>query len=207
MEGYFKGAPNETCATAVTKQEFPSLISKLWDRSFCPDHLVSGFRKTPLSREAISSSKLMKSLPFSGDSSSSDCSDREQSLHTEQARSPDHTVTVKLHGTCTVDSSITPIRLELKGYFSKLLQKKQAHKAVDKQKVKPKFYGEAVTLDEVYDRLVDEEVKKKEKEEKQREKEEKQEKEGKKERSRRKKDGSKEGITYTEKESIGRKEE
>ena len=179
-KGILKEHQIETCATAVTKQEFPSLISKLWDRSFCPDHLVSGFRKTgiyPLSREAISSSKLMKALPFSGDSSSSDCSDLEQSSHTEQARSSDHTVTVKLHGTCTVDSSITPIRLELKGYFSNLLQKKQAHKAVDKQKVKPKFYGEAVTLDKVYDRLVDEEeAKKKEKEEKQREKEEKQKK-------------------------------
>ena len=33
-----------TCAATVTKQEFPHLLVKLWDRSFLPQHFTSGFR-------------------------------------------------------------------------------------------------------------------------------------------------------------------
>ena len=187
----------ETCATIVTKHEFPSLISRLWDKSFRPDHLINGFNKTgvcPLSRKAITSDQLVKSLPFSDSSgspssidlSSSDCSsasDLEQSSCTRKHRirssgsGTASSVTVNLVGTCTVDSSVTPVRLELKGYFSRLLQKNQGKQApcndTRAQKVKPQFYGEAVTLDEIYQRLRDEEeAKKKQLEEAQRKREE-----------------------------------
>ena len=57
-----------TCASTVTKQEFPYLLAKLWDRSFLPQHFTSGFRRTglcPLSQDAIPTSQLTKALPFS----------------------------------------------------------------------------------------------------------------------------------------------
>ena len=57
-----------TCASTVTKQEFPYLLAKLWDRLFLPQHFTSGFRRTglcPLSRDAIPTSRLTKALPFS----------------------------------------------------------------------------------------------------------------------------------------------
>ena len=58
----------------------------------------------------------------------------------------------------------TPMRFYLRGYFTKLLQKKR-EKPVgtkSKQKVKPRFYGEALTLDEVAERFAAEEAQKSE---------------------------------------------
>ena len=48
----------ESCAATITKQEFPSLVTQLWDQSFLPHHIKNGFRKAglyPLKREAIHS--------------------------------------------------------------------------------------------------------------------------------------------------------
>ena len=72
-------------------------------------------------------------------------------------------MSVNLVGTCTVNKSVTPIRLELRCYFSQLLKKnreKQSH-PTDRHKVKPRFYGEALTLDDVFERLLEEEETKK----------------------------------------------
>uniref|UniRef100_A0A1X7TMC2 Uncharacterized protein n=1 Tax=Amphimedon queenslandica TaxID=400682 RepID=A0A1X7TMC2_AMPQE len=46
-------------------------------------------------------------------------------------------------------------RLELKCYFANILQKKTDHlrDQTDKQKVKPTFYGEALTTDEMHQQL------------------------------------------------------
>lgn len=59
---------------------------------------------------------------------------------------------------CTIDDTVTPIRFHLRGYFSKLLQKNKQHWGcrADKRKTKTHFYGEALTLDEVYERVVQE---------------------------------------------------
>lgn len=57
----------------LTKEEFPSMLAELYERSFQPCHFKSGFHKCglhPLDRKAISSSKLSKSIPFTGNSSS-----------------------------------------------------------------------------------------------------------------------------------------
>ena len=63
---------------------------------------------------------------------------------------------IEIHatGSLTYAGTTTPIRLHLRGYFSKLLQKKREKpvKAGDKCKAKPQFYGEALTLDEVKER-------------------------------------------------------
>ena len=72
----------------------------------------------------------------------------------------------------TINTVVTPIRLHLKGYFTHILQKnKEGRKrAVNKQKHKPQFYGEALTMDEFYEKVVEAEQKKQEEEKKKEEK-------------------------------------
>ena len=140
----------ETCAASITKEDFPMLLSKLWETSFRPQHLVSGFYRCglcPVSREAIPSHKLSTALPHA-------------KPHDDVEPPP--TITVEMTGNCTVGDSVTPIRLHLRGYFSNLLHKNkpQKSKASDKQKAKPRFYGEALTLDEVYERVSEEQKQK-----------------------------------------------
>lgn len=48
---------------------------------------------------------------------------------------------INLRGT-VVENEVTPICLELRGYFDKLLEAKtKKTKSTDKRKVKPSFYG------------------------------------------------------------------
>ena len=158
MEEILKENQVETCAGTVTKEDFPGLISRLWERSFKAAHIKSGFRKTglhPLSRDAIPADRLTKSLPFSSQpatatGSTASCKDTGSS----------ETHVIELVGTCTIGSTTTPIRLHLRGYFSKLLQKKRERptRREDKSKAKPRFYGEALTLDEVTERYAEEEA-------------------------------------------------
>ena len=64
----------------------------------------------------------------------------------ESGVSPDTEIVVNLSGECTVNDTVTPIQLHLRGYFTKILQKnKQGKKHT--QKLKPQFYGaEALTV-------------------------------------------------------------
>ena len=133
----------ETCAGTVTKEDFPGLIARLWEQSFKPAHLQGGFRKTglcPFNRDAIPASKLTKSLPFQSQQA------------TETSTSPP---TIEITGTCTIEAvSSTPIRVHLRGYFTKILEKKREKSAKrgDKCKARLQFYGEALSLDEVTER-------------------------------------------------------
>ena len=57
-----KDSKTTVCNAVVTKQVFPSLLSRLWD-----EHIVSGFRATglhPLNRDAITNDKLQTAVPF-----------------------------------------------------------------------------------------------------------------------------------------------
>ena len=108
-----------------------------------------------MSRDAIPADRLTKSLPFSNQpatatGSTASCKDT----------SSTETHVIELVGTCTIGSTTTPIRLHLRGYFSKLLQKKRERptRREDKSKAKPRFYGEALTLDEVTERYAEEEA-------------------------------------------------
>ena len=78
----------------------------------------------------------------------------EKSDNTEKPSKSD--IVLELSGNCSINGTVTPIRLHLRGYFTKVLQKNRQHRdrQVDKCKVRPKFYGEALTLDEVHDRIV-----------------------------------------------------
>ena len=127
----------------MTNEDFPSLIKKLWEQSLLPAHLRSGFQKTelhPLSRDAIPASCLSKNLPFQKDTA-----------RASSTSEPPETIKIQTTGSLTYAGMMTPIRLHLHGYFSKLLQKKQEKpvKVGDKCNDKLQFYGEALTLDEV----------------------------------------------------------
>ena len=69
-----------------------------------------------------------------------------------------------LYRTCTIGSSVTSICLRLMAYFSQLLQKNKDYKShpADKRKVRPHFYGEALTVNDVYQWLSEEEHQKEE---------------------------------------------
>ena len=58
---------------------------------------------------------------------------------------------------------MTPIHLHLMGYFSRLLQKNKESKSCPADKCKVKLlYGEALTVDDVYQWLAEEECQKEE---------------------------------------------
>jgi hypothetical protein len=185
----------ETCASVVTKEEFPHLLAELYQKSFLPHHFKSGFRACglyPLCRDAIPSRKLSTALPFtkpsepeSGDKSGEDDSsatctseENEEDYSSEgnsSVKSREDSSSVKsgvdnssvksgkevvihLSGTLAYEKTITPIRLHLRGYFADLLQKKkECTKQTDRRKLKPRFYGEALTADEIYERMLEEE--------------------------------------------------
>ena len=142
-------------ASTITKEEFPRLLDELYEKSFLPQHFRSGFRKCglhPLCREAISLSKLSKALR---NSKPSKPEVNNSSIEPE--------VVLDFKGTVTVAKTTTPIRFQLRGYFAQLLQaKKPSSKSTDKRKVKPKFYGEALTTDDVFQRFEEEETRKEE---------------------------------------------
>ena len=67
---------------------------------------------------------------------------------------------MEVTATCTIKNVVTPVRLHLCGYFSKLLKDNKPCKrggSASKQKTKPRFYGEALTSDEIYERTEKEE--------------------------------------------------
>ena len=77
----------------------------------------------------------------------------------------DSNVVINLQGTVTTEEVSTPIHLQLREYFARILasKKKSDGKSVDKRKVKPSFYGEALTTDKVFERLEKEVTEKEEK--------------------------------------------
>ena len=181
-----------TCAAVVTKEDFPALLLRLWELSFKPEHLKNGFVKCglcPLNKDAIPASKLCKAEPLKGPhkdpshvasvrpSASSGTSEAVRPTASSgtseaEAYSTDPVeIVVNLTGECRVNTSITPIKLHLRGYLAKILHKnKEARKRTEnKQKVKPQFYGEALTMDDFFERVMEEEKKKKEAEQKKKE--------------------------------------
>ena len=141
----------KTCAANVTKEDFPSLLANLWKDSFLSQHLNNGFSKSglyPLSRGAISASKLLKALPHSHDP----IQESQKKVSKDNASQPKGSekseITVEVTAKCTVNNVVTPIRLHLRGYFSKLLKDNKPCRRggpASKYKTKPRFYGEAFT--------------------------------------------------------------
>lgn len=128
-----------TKASVVTKTEFPSL--ELYDKLFLPSHFIISFRKAglqPLNRWTISSNKLSKSIPFTGELSQQWEAGSQDNMNACQAM-VSHTMELLLIWTTMKGS--TPIQLQLCGYFKKLFTyKKRNHaKWTDKRKIKVSF--------------------------------------------------------------------
>lgn len=119
-----------TRAANISKQVFPSLIKKLWDRVIKPQHCISGFRHSgiyPFNMSAIPSFKFAPSLPFTSGS----------------------------NATTNSDSTETPLRGELREFFAKTLQPQETNKQQKRRRIKG-HYGEALTSDEVFERMIEE---------------------------------------------------
>ena len=126
---------------------FAGLIFKLWEESFQPQHLKTGFKKAglfPLSdpEQVITPTITAPSIPF---------------IQENDDQSTCLNICCRKCG-----DTFTPIKLHLAVYFSKELQYKPASRCRDKGKTKTSFYGEVLTSDEVMERI---ESKEREKEE------------------------------------------
>ena len=145
-----------TCAASVTKEDFPGLIVQLWDKSFNPAHLTSGFQKMGLCLGMQSQPLSCEVPPFSKsapETNSSHSFDTATSLSQPTAIKVIGTCrigTTKVIGTCRIGTTVTPMRLHLWGYFSKLPKRNDKTKAISR------FYEEALTLDEVAERYAQE---------------------------------------------------
>ena len=147
----------KTCAANVTREDFPSLLANLWKDSLLSQHLINGFSKSglcPLSREAIPASKLLKALIHSHDPIQESQKEISKDNVSQPEDSEKSEITVKVTAKCTVNNVVIPIRLHLHSYFSKPLKDYMPCRCggpASKCKTKPQFYGEAVTLDDVYE--------------------------------------------------------
>ena len=152
----------ETCAAKVDKTVFPSLIRKLWDESFQPDHLKAGFKRAglcPVSKDAIPKSSYAPSLMETTTTTTTPT----PTVQATDCDSQDHTVHVQVSCCeCFRQTHITPVRIYLRGYFSNLIGKKQEEKKTERRKVKSVYSGEALTSDDMIARLEDEDRERKE---------------------------------------------
>ena len=138
----------KTGAMHVTKVKFLTLLNKVWENSLLEDHLQSGFKCSgfhPLSKQAVSDSKLTPALSFQAD------------LQPSTPR-PGPRLSIEVRCECTRGKPhLTPIRLHLRDHFAILLAEKQPRlKSDDERKVKPTVYGQVMTSDEVIELLMGE---------------------------------------------------
>lgn len=151
----------ETCAATVDKKEFPALLKKLWEASFEARHLKAGFRKTglcPLTKDSISKSSCAPSLPCIAASQEPTAT----TVQAEDHAAHSHTVQVNIACCdCFSRTEMTPVRIYLRGYFTRLIGAKKAEqRKTARKRIKPIYPGEALTEDDIYARLEEEEKKK-----------------------------------------------
>ena len=145
----------ETCAVAVDKTEFPSLLKRLWGELFEVKHLKAGFRKAalcPLTTEAITKSSFAPSLPHTlppPESQSPKKGDQDAGADTHT-----HLIHVQVKCCeCFSEKQLTPVRVYLWGYFAHLLGKKRTERKTACRKLKALNSGEALTADDIFERL------------------------------------------------------
>ena len=144
----------ETMAAKVDKHIFPSLVAKMWPRVLLPEHLIGGFRGAvlhPLSRDAIPASKLKVSIPFQTPSQT-------QSTQSQQSQSPPQSA---MH---LQQQPPTPVTIHIAQFFGNLFisQGTVTVSSGAKGRTKPSHYGEALTEEEVIERVRKQEEEKKE---------------------------------------------
>ena len=141
------------------------LICKLWEESFTPAQLQGGFRACgiyPVNRHAIPESKLTISVPFAGHSTNLECSG------TQADSAQDTTTATATATTCTVldlkcndcGCCLTPVRMHVVAYFTEHLQKEVQQQKRDNRRLKPRYYGEVLTREEIIERMEREEEEK-----------------------------------------------
>ena len=133
----------------VTKVEFPVLLKEMWEKSLLVGHLQNGFKCCglhPLSKEAVSESKLTPALSCRSD------------LQPSSPR-PGPRLSIEVRCKCSGgEPHLTPVLLHLREHFAILLAaKRPTCKSDDKRKVKPSVYGQVLTSDEVVELLMGEE--------------------------------------------------
>ena len=170
----------ETLAAKVDRQTFPSLISKIWDKVLLPEHLIGGFRKSgihPLSREAIPDSALKISASFTsekpGEQSSASTTGKQPASTTTTTPQPGTSdqpaqpTTIKPTNP-QESTSLTPVTIKVASYFGALFAEKNSSDKTrlgKRGRTQPRHYGEALTEEEVFERIKEEEAAKKRKKE------------------------------------------
>ena len=119
----------KTRASKADKKVFASLLSELFKHAITPAQLKAGFRTTGICPFNPIDQKLATSIPFS--------------------------TTKQLPQSTSVQPAETPIRTHLTSYFTDLLKPKQPEDMGKKcrQRVRPAYYGEALTKDEVFEQI------------------------------------------------------
>ena len=139
----------QTRAQNVDRTVFPSLIGQVWSTSFTKQQLQSGFRATglcPLNRQAIPDVRLAVSAPYSQEN---------ESQEPVSLQSPEKSAE------CISPPPPTPqLHLHLKGYFTLLLQQNKTTQPSRKRRCEVRVYGEALTSDEVFERIATKEAEK-----------------------------------------------
>ena len=162
----------ETCAEAVSKTEFPGLLKQLWEESFTQAHLKAGFRKAglcPVSKESISKASYAPSLPVSLAAQEAITSKRPRLVATSESEDSgnhdQHHIVVQISCCdCIHHSKVTPARVYLCDYFTRLIGCKKAHeKKTARRRIKPMYSGEALTENDIFERLEEEDKQKQEK--------------------------------------------
>jgi len=180
----------ETMAAKVDKGVFPSLVTKMWHRVLLPEHLIGGFRAAgihPLTRDAIPASKLKTSRPFQSSSqmpTSRVLSQHSQPPHSQtqpqmppsrapsQHSQPPHSQTQpqtqppqsQTQPTWSqTQPPPTPVSIHIAQYFGNLFisQSNVTVHATKRGRTQPRHYGEALTEEEVLERIREQEEKKK----------------------------------------------
>lgn len=160
----------ETCAAMVDKTVFSCLLKKLWKAPFKAQHLKTDFCKAglcPLSKDSIPKSSYAPSLPHTSQSQVStqvQIHDKGNNVHEDT-----HIVHVQVSCCqCANERQMTPVRVYLRGYFARHWREKGTKTAC--RRVKPVYSGEALTTDDIYERLEEDDRQKKEKQQQQLEK-------------------------------------
>jgi len=142
----------ETRGEHASKEEFPSLIAKLWDTSFLPKHCIGGFRATgltPFSPEHV----LQKIMPLTAPEPDLEL---EQDKQTDKAKQRTAKVTCTSCGNEMVPTTPT-VKLCITSYFAGILEiQKHKPKVGERNNLKIRLEGEVLTTDEFLE-LIEEE--------------------------------------------------
>lgn len=146
----------ETMASRVDRLVFPSLIAKMWDKVFLPEHIIGGFRGAgihPLSRKAIPVSKLKTSIPFqeaTATTSSAQLAAQDPTPPSQPIQPATQNPTPPSQPTPSALLSGTPVTTRVAQFFGNLFTEKNKCKLGKRGRTEPRHYGEALTEEEVF---------------------------------------------------------